>query len=88
MAFTIAAIDLAKGNAQLVGNLGASPLIVIRGSDGISFIERTPSGNMNVTTVYTTKIKAGGFAAVHSRHVGSPGDPMISQYLGSCEGLW
>lgn len=86
--FTIAAIDAGKGTAQMVGNLGAGPLVVLRGGYTLHFIEQTGTGNINLTTVYTASSAEGGFPAVHSRHIGLADDPMISQYLGACQGLW
>lgn len=88
MAFVIASINFDAGTAQIVGNLGASDLIILPGRENMHFIEHTGSGNLNLTTVYTGTASDGRFLAVHSRHVGTGADPWISQFYGLCEGLW
>jgi len=88
MAFVIASLNLDAGTAQLVGNVGASDLILLPGRESMHFIEQTTSGNLNLTTVYTGAAPDGRFFAVHSRHVGTGADPWISQFFGLCEGLW
>ena len=88
MEFTIAAINADQGSAQMVGNMGATPLAILRGGYTLNFLEQTPVGNINLTTVYTASDAEGRFYAVHSRHIGTAEDAMVSQYLGSCQGLW
>ena len=88
MQFVIAAIDAKAGTAQMIGNAGAENLIMLRGKGNMNFVEQTGVGNINLTSVYTKVAPSGGFVAVHSRHVGTGDDPMISQYYGVCEGKW
>ena len=88
MAFVIASINVDAGTAQIVGNAGASDLVLLPGGANMNFIEQTPSGNLNLTTVYNGALSDGRFLAVHSRHVGTGTDPWLSQLYGLCEGLW
>ena len=84
MTLTYAAIDMAAGKAQLVGNIGAGEVAVIAAEFGYSFVEITAVGAVNLTTVFSTTLKRGGFFAIHSRHVNIAG-PLVSQFAGSCE---
>jgi hypothetical protein len=86
MELTFAALNPTQGTAQLVGNVGASNVSLIDGAAGISFVEVTPTGNITLTTVYTTEVN-GRFVAVHSRHMGAADRPMVSQIFGSCQPL-
>jgi hypothetical protein len=81
---TFAAVDPAKGTAQIVGNLGASDITLIVGTDGYSFVEVTGVGNVILTTVFDTSVASGGLFAVMSRHVSIQG-PVVSHYRGACE---
>jgi hypothetical protein len=47
--FTIAAINEKLSSAQIVGNVGASELLLVAGHETASFIEITPIGNVNLT---------------------------------------
>ena len=87
MAFTLASIDTKTKTAQLIGNIGANKVRVIPGDGGLHFLNLTGSGNLVVTTVFASTDAEGKFHAVHSRHVSIDG-PIVSQYYGSCEGLW
>ena len=71
------------GTARLVGNAGTAPVIAISGGGGVSFIEITPIGNVNMTTVYAWRNAEFGFVAVMSRHT-TVGGPSPSQLQGSC----
>jgi len=82
--FHIDGIDRAKRAARIIGNAGAEDLAVLVGGDSVSFLEQTPAGAVNVTTVYAWRNKAGSFKAVHSRHT-SIGGPSPSQSYGQCQ---
>lgn len=79
-------VDMASGVATVVGN--ASPegvqVAAIEGANSFSFVETTPSGNVNTTSVFpngSTDVAV----AVTSRHIAIPGGvPVISQLFGSC----
>ena len=85
MSFVFASLDIENGSAQMVGNNGAADINLLQGSDSLHFLEVTPTGNLNVTSVYTTQAKGGRFISVHSRHVGISGEPWMSQFWGTCE---
>ena len=82
--FQIDAIDHAGNRARMIGNAASVDIILIRGADGLSFIERTPSGGVNLTTVYAWRDSDGGFKTVYSRHTAVVG-PSPQQLYGRCE---
>ena len=81
------AIDTKKGRARLIGNVGAEDVIVWLTAIGLTFVEATPSSNINVTTVFANKVGR-DYIYVQSRHVVllSSG-PLPSQYHGTCKRL-
>lgn len=85
LTFTVANLDRTKGNAQLIGNSGASTVQLIALADQLQFLEVTPSGNLNVLIVFAPPEPGALLPVVHSRHVLiSPANVAISQYAGSC----
>ncbi|RWD31321.1 MAG: hypothetical protein EOS22_04675 [Mesorhizobium sp.] len=86
MAF--AAIDLVGKRAQLVANQGTATVVADRGGSGsLVFLEWTPLGNANLTTVFAPG-KDGIIRAVTSRHIADPlqgGGYMATQMLGTCK---
>ncbi len=84
MSLTFAAVDIARGTAQLVGNAGVADVQVLVGRDNLHLVETTGSGNLTITTIYAG---SGGtlLPAVHSRHVGHSVTPMATQMHGTCE---
>lgn len=81
-------IDLASKKARGVGSQGAVDVDLITTPTGITFIEFTQSGNLSVTTVFSTHEKdSNKFLAVESRHMDMVGQPIPSQYCGTCEAL-
>ena len=83
--FHIDGIDLQQGKARIIGNFGATDLIVKRGVHVVHFIEITPLGNMNITSVFAATSKTHRFKAVHSRHLYMSGGPLPSQNYGYCQ---
>ena len=81
---TIDNVDAANGTARIIGDTGASDLIVVSGAGVLHFLEGTGSGNMNVTTIFNASTPASQLKAVHSRHVLILGDPLPSQAYGYC----
>ena len=81
--FNIDGIDLREGAARLIGNAGADDLVALAGSQTLTFIERVPTGAVNVTAVYAWRDARGRFKAVHSRHT-AIGGPSPSQNYGYC----
>jgi hypothetical protein len=43
-------------------------------------------GSLHITTIYDKDESSGAYPAVHSRHFGLLGQPIVSQYHGFCEG--
>ena len=75
-----------EGRARLIGNQGASDIAVMLTPSGLTFVEVTPSGNHNFTTVFSAYKKGSQeFIAVTSRHILLMDDPFPSQFHGSCE---
>lgn len=87
--FHIDAIDVQKGTARLIGNNGSEDLTVIAGESVLHFIERTPSGSLNTTSVFEQPNGPGtSLNAVTSRHIAMlDGIPMTSQNYGVCR-VW
>ena len=83
------AIDLKKRTARMVGNQGATDVTAIFTLTGITFIEQTPSGNLNFTTVFFSCVEGTeNYIAVHSRHMNLVvTKPLPSQTYGICK-IW
>jgi hypothetical protein len=75
-----------SGKARLIGHAGAEDVVVWASRTGLTFVERTAGGNVNLTTVFARQIE-GDFVYVHSRHVLLLGEPLPSQYHGTCKRL-
>lgn len=82
--FHIDNVDVAEGTARFVGNVGSADLEVVRGYEALHFFERTPSGNLHVTTIFAASAGADRLKAMHSRHALILGDPLPSQAYGYC----
>ena len=81
-------IDRRAGTGRMIGNQGGSDVSVVEAPEGITIIEVLGSGYLQVTAIYTAETKDGRFKAVHSRHSAAlGGEPVPSQYYGSCAGL-
>jgi len=79
-------IDPKGGKARLIGNQGATDVLVLPSSSGLTFVEATSAGNFSFTTVYASHCGAAGiFSAVMSRHMNLLGEPLSSQYHGTCK---
>ncbi len=90
--FQIDNVNVADGTARIIGNAGAADLIIVAAEDVVHFLEHTPLGGLNLTTVFPSDGRRDGrvaFPAVHSRHLnlgglGSRSDPFPSQRYGRC----
>jgi hypothetical protein len=81
-------IDIKQGKARIVGNQGASDIILIGSPSGITFIENTGIGNMVFTTVFPLyRPGTDQFCAVMSRHMNLITEALPSQYYGTCR-VW
>ncbi|RWN98181.1 hypothetical protein [Mesorhizobium sp.] len=81
-----AAIDLSAQRAQLIGNQGSAQVTAQRGGfESVVFLEWTPLGSVNLTTVLPPT-KDGTIRAIASRHIAQPlSGYMASQFLGTCK---
>ncbi|HEY8246185.1 MAG TPA: hypothetical protein VIG38_02745 [Hyphomicrobium sp.] len=86
IAFAIADIDLDRQTALLVteGSPKPASLKIVRAINANHFLEVVNEGFLNLTTVYDKDATSGTYPAVHSRHFGVLGQPVVAQYAGSC----
>lgn len=86
LSFTITAIDLDKQTAQLNPEGSSKPgsLTIVRAINANHFLEVVNEGFLNLTTVYDKDPTSGTYPAVHSRHFGVFGQPVVAQYTGTC----
>jgi hypothetical protein len=85
--FNIDSVDTQGKKARMIGNAGSDDVDVLFGADVLHFLEVTPIGNLNVTTIFASAVKSGKFKSVHSRHVNLIGSPLPSQAYGFCQ-VW
>jgi hypothetical protein len=86
LSFTITDIDLDKQTAQLNPEGSSKPgsLTIVRAINANHFLEVVNEGFLNLTTVYDKDATSGTYPAVHSRHFGVFGQPVVAQYAGTC----
>jgi hypothetical protein len=84
--FDVSAIDLAGQKAELTSKSGKGPLRIVRALNANHYLEVVGEGFLNITTIYDRDAKTGGHPAVHSRHFGLFGEPVVAQYQGFCKG--
>jgi hypothetical protein len=86
MSFTITEIDLDKQTAQLnpEGSTRPGTLKIVRAINANHFLEVVNEGFLNLTTIYDMDPGSGKYPAVHSRHFGVLGQPVVAQYAGVC----
>jgi len=86
LSFTITAVDLDKQTAQLNSEGSSKPgsLTIVRAINANHFLEVVNEGFLNLTTVYDKDAASGTYPAVHSRHFGVFGQPVVAQYAGTC----
>ena len=85
IAFGIEAIDDAAQTADLKMPRGSGRLKIVRAVNATHFLEVVTEGFLNITTIYDKDETKGSYPAVHSRHFGLLGQPIVSQYQGFCE---
>jgi len=85
LSFNIAEIDLESQNAVLeTGSGGHGQLKIVRAVNANHFLEVVNEGFLNITTVYDVDPQRKAHPAVHSRHLGLLGEPVVAQYYGFC----
>src|SRR5262249_38072098 len=77
------AIDVPRGTARGIGGGGSSNERVVATASGLTFIEQTDEGNLDITTVFT-RLVGDEYPVVESRHMAFPGGLLPSQYHGTC----
>jgi hypothetical protein len=83
--FQIDSFDFRRNRARLVAT-GTVPVSMLSSPTGLTIIEQTPAGNVNVTTVFSGGASDGSFLSVHSRHLGElDAPPRPSQAYGTCQ---
>lgn len=85
LVFAIEDIDLAAQKAKVrISETARGNLSIVRAINANHYIEPVNEGFLNLTTVYDKDQATGKYPAVHSRHFGLIGQPVISQYTGFC----
>ena|SRR6516225_9114928 len=85
LTFGIANIDAKAQNAELKTRGGTGQLRIVQAVNAMHFIEVVTEGFLHLTTVYDKDEAKGAYPAVHSRHFGLFGQPLVTQYQGFCE---
>lgn len=80
----IGAIDQVKQTAELTSGERKSALRVVRAVNAVHFLEAVGEGYLNITTIYDRDAGTTLHPAIHSRHFGVLGQPIVSQYRGTC----
>ena len=86
LTLSITDIDLDRQTARLAPEPGNTPgaLKVVRAINANHFLEVVNEGFLNLTTIYDKDEASGNYPAVHSRHFGILGQPVVNQYAGTC----
>lgn len=84
LAFGITNINMQKQTAEVVTAKGKGELKVVQAINANHFLEVVSEGFLNMTTVYEEAYGSGRMPAVHSRHFGVIGQPVVAQYTGTC----
>jgi len=80
----IGGIDLDAQRAEIVAEGGKGSLRIVRALGATHFLEVVAEGYLNITTIYQKDDARGVYPAVHSRHFGLFGEPLVAQYTGRC----
>jgi len=82
----ISGVDLEHQTAKLITEPGnpAVELKIVRAINANHFLEVVNEGFLNLTTIYDKDPVSGTYPAVHSRHFGVLGQPVVAQYAGTC----
>jgi hypothetical protein len=85
LTFGIDAINASGQTAELKTKSGTGQLRIVQAVNAMHFLEVVTEGFLHVTTVYDKDEIKGAYPAVHSRHFGLFGQPLVTQYQGFCE---
>lgn len=86
LSFRISDVDLERQSASLEAGAGKSSMRVVRAINANHFLEVVTEGFLNTTTIYDRDPRTASYPAVHSRHFGLFGEPVVAQYYGFCKG--
>jgi hypothetical protein len=86
LSFGIGAINAPAQTAELKTERGTGTLRMVLAVNATHFIEVVREGYLNITTIFDKDDAKGAFPAVHSRHLGLLGQPIVTHYQGFCEG--
>ena len=85
-------IDSDSGSGRVTGTAGPADVTALLTLSSLHFMERSVTGTLNITTVFSGEPGAKTFRAVHTRHdylpLSLPGyqsDPSVSQHYGVCD---
>ena len=85
-------IDTDSGSGRVTGTAGPADVTALLTISSLHFMERSVTGTLNITTVFSGEPGAKIFRAVHTRHdylpLNLPGyasEPSVSQHYGICE---
>jgi hypothetical protein len=85
-------IDADSGSGRVTGTAGPAEVTALLTISSLHFMERSVTGTLNITTVFSGDPDAKTFRAVHTRHdylpMSLPGyqsEPSVSQHYGVCE---
>lgn len=86
LAFDISNVDLDAQTARLASGSSGNPIALkmVRALNANHFLEVVNEGFLNLTTVYDRDPGKDAWPAVHSRHFGLLGQPMVAHYQGFC----
>jgi hypothetical protein len=85
-------IDTDSGSGRVTGTAGPAEVTALLTYSSLHFMERSVTGTLNITTVFSGPPDAKTFRAVYTRHdylpLSLPGyqsDPSVSQHYGVCQ---
>jgi hypothetical protein len=85
-------IDTDSGSGRVTGTAGPVEVTALLTISSLHFMERSVTGTLNITTVFSGDAAATTFRAVHTRHdylpMNLPGyqsEPSVSQHYGVCD---
>ncbi len=84
LAFGIAAINAQAQTADLKTERGTGTLKIVHAVNATHFLEVVTEGWLHITTIFDKDDAKGDYPAVHSRHFGLFGQPIVTQYQGFC----
>ncbi len=85
LSFAITGINAKTQTAEMKTPGGSGTLRLVLAVNATHFLEVATEGALNITTIYEKDDAKGDFPAVHSRHFALLGQPIVTQYQGSCQ---